>query len=191
MDEANLAMLILRLAAGLTLAAHGFNKFRGGLAGVGAWFDSMGMRPGRLHATFAAAGEVAAGLFLAAGLLTTFAALGFVGLMTVAAYTVHIRHGFFILDEGWEYVFILAVVAVTIAVLGPGAWSVDDALGDRRRSRRLCRPGDLRRWRGRRRRRTARRVLPTAAAGRHLVRGGRTVISAGATPRWPSDDPPG
>ncbi len=129
MDEANLAMLILRLAAGLTLAAHGFNKFRGGLAGVASWFDSIGMRPGRLHATFAAAGEVAAGLFLAAGVLTSFAALGFVGLMTVAAYTVHIRNGFFILDEGWEYVFVLAVIAVTIAILGPGAWSVDDALG--------------------------------------------------------------
>jgi putative oxidoreductase len=129
MDEFDLALLIVRVAVGLTMAAHGANKFKSGLAGVARWFDSMGMRPGRLHATFAATGEVAAGLFLAAGALTSFAALGFVGLMTVAAVTVHVRKGFFILDEGWEYVFVLSVVAVTIAMLGPGEWSVDHALG--------------------------------------------------------------
>lgn len=129
MDEINLALLMLRVAVGLTMAAHGVNKFKGGLDGVASWFDGMGMRPGRLHARLAAGGEVLAGLALAFGLLTSFAALGFVGLMTVAAYTVHIRNGFFILDEGWEYVFVLAVVAISIAMLGPGEWSVDDALG--------------------------------------------------------------
>ena len=37
--------------------------------------------------------------------------------------------GFFILNDGWEYVFVLAVVGVTVATLGPGEWSVDEALG--------------------------------------------------------------
>lgn len=129
MDEFNLALLIVRVAVGVTMAMHGINKVKGGLDGVAGWFDSMGMRPGRLHARFAAYGEIAAGLCLAAGLLTSFAALGFVGLMAVAAYTVHLDKGFFILDEGWEYVFVLGVVAVTIAMLGPGEWSVDEALG--------------------------------------------------------------
>ena len=128
-DEFDLALLIIRLALGLTMAAHGLNKLKGGLGGVAGWFDSMGMRPGRMHATIAAGGEITAGLFLAAGLLTSFAALGFVSLMTVAAVTVHFRNGFFILDEGWEYVFILAAAAITIAMLGPGEWSVDQGLG--------------------------------------------------------------
>jgi len=52
-----------------------------------------------------------------------------VGLMAVAAYTVHLKNGFMILNEGWEYVFVLAVTAVTIAMLGPGEWSIDDAMG--------------------------------------------------------------
>ena len=49
MDEYNLALLIIRVALGLTMAAHGYNKFfKGGkIAGTAAWFDSMGMRPGR------------------------------------------------------------------------------------------------------------------------------------------------
>ncbi len=129
MTEFDLALTILRVATGITMAAHGANKIKGGLDGVAGWFDSMGMRPGKMHARFAAFGEVLAGLFLAAGLLTSFACLGFVGLMTVAAVTVHIEKGFFILDEGWEYVFILGVIAVAIALLGPGGWSLDRALG--------------------------------------------------------------
>lgn len=129
MTESDLALLILRVVIGLTMVAHGANKFKSGLDGVASWFDGMGMRPGKVHARLAAGGEVLAGLFLAAGLLTSFAALGFVGLMTVAAVTVHVRNGFFILDEGWEYVFVLAVTAVTIATLGPGGWSLDRALG--------------------------------------------------------------
>lgn len=131
MDEYNLALLIMRVSLGLTLAAHGYNKFfKGGrIAGTASWFDSIGMRPGKVHAVLAAGGEIAAGLFLALGLLTSFAALGFVGLMTVAYWTVHRDKGFMILGEGWEYVFILAVSAVVVAMLGPLEWSIDSAIG--------------------------------------------------------------
>ena len=40
-------LLILRVVLGLTMAAHGYNKFfgKGGLAGTAGWFDSMGMKP--------------------------------------------------------------------------------------------------------------------------------------------------
>lgn len=131
MTEFDLAMLMMRIVLGFTLATHGYAKFfRGGrIAGTARWFDSMGMRPGRVHALLAAGGEVAAGLALAAGVLTSFAALGFVGLMTVAWYTVHRDKGFLILNEGWEYVAVLGATAVGIAILGPGRWSVDHAVG--------------------------------------------------------------
>ena len=131
MDEYNLALLIIRVALGLTMAAHGYAKFfKGGrIDGTAGWFDSMGMRPGSVHARLAAGGEIAAGLCLAVGFLTTFAALGFVGLMTVAFWLVHRDKGFLILNEGWEYVFILAIAAVTVAMLGPLEWSIDNAIG--------------------------------------------------------------
>jgi len=127
----DLALLLLRCVIGLTMAAHGWNKFTGGgkIPGTGRWFDSIGMRPGRLNAYLAASSEVGAGLLLAVGLLTSFGAAGIIGVMTVAGWTTHRSNGFFILKEGWEYVFVLASVSLVVAVLGPGSWSADDALG--------------------------------------------------------------
>ncbi|MPY95148.1 MAG: DoxX family membrane protein [Acidimicrobiia bacterium] len=130
MDEVDLGMCILRVAAGLTVAAHGWAKFtKGGrLPGLAGWFDSMGMRPGPVHARVAATTETAGGVFLAAGFLTPLVALAIVAVMTVAAYTVHRGH-FFILDDGWEYTFIIATIATVVATVGPGDWSVDGLIG--------------------------------------------------------------
>ena len=107
MYEVDLGMAILRVVAGITLALHGINKFRGSLSGLAGWFDSIGMRPGRFNATMAASSETFGGLLLALGLLTPFAALAMVGTMTVAGWIEHREH-FFILDNGFEYVMIMA-----------------------------------------------------------------------------------
>lgn len=122
---------LLRVVGGLTMAAHGYQKFFSGgrLAGTARWFDSMGMRPGRVHALAAASFEVIAGVFLALGLLTPFAGAAFVALMLVAAYTVHRENGFFSVNSGWEYNLILAVLGVSVAITGPGRISVDHLLG--------------------------------------------------------------
>jgi putative oxidoreductase len=127
MTPYDVGLLILRLVLGVTLAAHGYNKFFGGgrIPGTARWFESIGMKPGKFHATVAATTEMSAGLGLAAGLLTPIPAAGFVSLMLVAAWTVHRHNGFFIVKEGWEYNLILAVSAVAVATLGPGRFSLD------------------------------------------------------------------
>lgn len=127
MTAYDVGLLILRLVLGLTLAAHGYNKFFGGgrIPGTARWFSSIGMKAGRFQALVAASTEISAGLGLAAGLLTPIPAAGFVALMFVAAWTVHRPHGFFIINEGWEYVMVLAVGAVTVATVGPGHYSLD------------------------------------------------------------------
>jgi putative oxidoreductase len=126
----DVGLLILRLVLGLTLAAHGFNKFFGGgrIPGTARWFESIGMKPGKFHAAVAATTEVSAGLGLAAGLLTPIPAAGFVALMLVAAWTVHRANGFFIVKEGWEYNLVLAVAAVAVATTGAGRFSLDRVL---------------------------------------------------------------
>ena len=105
-DGASFGLLLIRVVVGVTMAAHGYNKFFGGgrIPGTASWFDSMGMKPnGRIHAIMAASTELGAGLLFAVGFLTPLAAAGFVGLMVVAAYTVHLKNGFFIVKSGWEY----------------------------------------------------------------------------------------
>ena len=127
MTPYDLGLLILRLVLGVTLALHGFNKFFGGgrIPGTARWFESIGMKPGKFHATVAATTEVSAVLGLAAGLLTPIPAAGFVSLMLVAAWTVHRPNGFFIVKEGWEHNLVLAVSGVVVATIGPGKLSLD------------------------------------------------------------------
>lgn len=123
----DVALLLLRLVLGLTMAAHGFNKFFGGgrIPGTAGWFESIGMKHGKFQAVTAATAEITAGLGLAVGLLTPIAAAGFVALMAVAVWTVHRSNGFFVLTNGWEYNLVLATGAVVVAMLGPGYLSVD------------------------------------------------------------------
>ena len=130
-DQLNFGLLLLRLVVGPVFAFHGYAKiFRGGrLAGTAGWFHSMGMRPGELHARFAAGGEILTGVCLTLGLLTAFAGMGLVGLMSVAFWTVHKGRGLLITKEGWEYILVLGAIGVSIATIGPGEWSLDRAIG--------------------------------------------------------------
>src|SRR3984957_10254715 len=127
MTAYDVGVLILRLVLGLTLAAHGYNKFFGGgrIPGTARWFESIGMKHGTFQAVVAASTEMSAGLGLAAGLLTPIPAAGFVALMLVAAWTVHRPNGFFIVKEGWEYNLVLALSAVAVATVGAGRFSLD------------------------------------------------------------------
>ena len=126
----DIALMILRAALGMMIFVHGYNKtFRGGrIAGTGRWFQSMGMRPGKVHAALAALTEMGAGGLLVLGLFTQVAAAGLIGLMVVAFWTVHRDKGFMITGEGWEYVALISAMSVVCATVGPGRISLDAAL---------------------------------------------------------------
>lgn len=128
------ALLVLRVVAGLLFAGHGAQKLFGwfgghGLAGTGGYFESIGLRPGRLQATAAGLSEFAGGLLLAAGLLTPFAAALIVATMTAAVLTVHLKNGPWVTDQGWELNALYAVIAVAVAGTGAGELSLDNAVG--------------------------------------------------------------
>ncbi len=129
--DVDLGLLIVRLALGPMLVLHGWNKVfgSGGLEGTTRWFEGLGLRPARVHARVAAATEIGAGVAMTLGLLTGLVAAAFVGLMVVAARTDHRGKGYFVFKGGWEYVLLVAVVAVGVAAAGPGRWSLDHALG--------------------------------------------------------------
>src|SRR3954470_23383593 len=132
-DAVNLALLVLRCTVGAVFLAHGINHIIGGgrIAGTARWFQSLGMRPGIVHAWLASVTEVGAGALLILGPLTPLAAAGVVGVMLVAWLINHRGNGFFIFrpGEGWEYVMTLTLVGVALGGLGAGEWSLDHAIG--------------------------------------------------------------
>jgi len=130
----SIGILILRLVAGLTLAAHGAQKLFGwfggyGLTGTGGFLEQLGFVPGKRNALFAGLAEGVGGLLLALGLATPLAAAVIIAVMTVASVSVHLKHGFFNHNQGYEYTMMLAVIALSIAFTGPGAFSLDAVLG--------------------------------------------------------------
>jgi putative oxidoreductase len=129
----NIGLLLLRVALGATLAAHGSQKLFGtfgghGIAGTGGFFDSIGFKPGRPLALLAGLAEMIGGVALALGLLTPFAAAVILSTMLVAI-MVHADKGFFAQSGGYEYPLILGVGVIALAFTGPGAISLDAALG--------------------------------------------------------------
>lgn len=123
-NTADVALLILRIAVGGALALHGLEKLRH-IAGTANWFESVGLRPGVMHAWVASGTEMSAGLGIAAGFLTPFAGLALVGVMATAGWVGHRKNGFSSSNNGWELVFVLGTVAAVVTLHGPGDISLD------------------------------------------------------------------
>ncbi len=130
---ASYGILILRLGIGISLAAHGWHHFFGGgrIPGTARWFESIGMKPGTgtICAVMASTTELVAGGLMALGLLTPFAAAGFIGLMIVAGWTVHLPNGFYSAKNGYELTFIYSLAALAVATVGAGKYSLDHLIG--------------------------------------------------------------
>jgi putative oxidoreductase len=127
-------ILVARVVFGLLMAAHGAQKLFGwfggyGLAGTAGFFEGLGFRPGRFFAATASATEITAGLLVALGLLGPIGPALFVSLMIVAAVTVHWQNGLFAQNQGIEMPLLYGVAGVALALTGPGAYSLDAALG--------------------------------------------------------------
>ena len=109
MESTDIALLILRGWLGIVIMAHGINHGRS-LDGTTSWFASLGWQRARLQAMLSAVAEIAIGVALIVGLLTSIAAAGLVATMFVAYLSNHRPNGFFIFrpGEGWEYVATIA-----------------------------------------------------------------------------------
>jgi putative oxidoreductase len=126
-------LLLLRLVVGGTFFAHGAQKLfgwfgGGGLRGTAGFFGNFGLRAPLLLAAAAGVAETG-GLSFAAGFLTPFAALGLAVVMVNAIVLVHWTKGFFNSNGGYEFNLTLLAVALAVAAIGPGRFSVDRALG--------------------------------------------------------------
>jgi putative oxidoreductase len=130
----DVAHAVLRIAAGGFLIPHGAQKLFGlfggyGLEATGQFFQTqLGFSHGYLAALGAGSVEFFGGLLLALGLGTRFAAAAIAVMLSVAM-TVHIPHGFFWTDGGFEYPVLWSILALSFVAKGGGRYSVDRLIG--------------------------------------------------------------
>lgn len=125
----NLSLLIVRVIAGLIMAAHGAQKMFG-------WFDGPGLTPMVEQFGFLgyliAIGEFFGGLGLIAGFLARFSAAANIVIMIGAIALAHGQHGFFLQNGGYEYNLALIGLLAPTLLAGPGRFAVSHYLPLRR-----------------------------------------------------------
>lgn len=135
-SNAGIAALVLRVPVGIILAAHGAQKLFGwfggyGLEGTGQWMASIGLEPGYLMALMAGSAEFFGGLALIFGLLTRPAAAVSAFTMVVAIFSVHIDHGLFMSNNGYEFALALFAATLALTFQGAGSYAADNILASK------------------------------------------------------------
>jgi len=128
-----LGLLILRVVLGLTLAAHGSQKVFGwfGGSGMAGWtgvVQKLRLRPALAWAWMAALSELVGGLLVALGFLFPLGSLMIFGAMLVAIVLVHWPNGFWNTKRGYEFNLLIIAAGAALALIGPGAYSLDQIL---------------------------------------------------------------
>jgi len=129
----DLGRLFLRGVVGPLFVGHGTQKLFGwfdghGPDGTGGFFESLGLRPGKRHATAAGVAETAGGALLTLGALTPVASTLISGTMITAIRKVHLQNGPWVTGNGYEYNLTLIAAMAAITEAGAGRPSVDEAL---------------------------------------------------------------
>ncbi|PJZ24324.1 hypothetical protein CH352_16320 [Leptospira hartskeerlii] len=130
--------LVLRLTLGIVIFPHGAQKLLGWFGGYGfkgtyGYFTQTAGLPG-IIAFLIIIGESFGSVALVLGLLTRVSAIGIGIIMLGAALLVHREHGFFInwfgtqKGEGYEFQILAIGLAIALAIVGGGAYSLDLAI---------------------------------------------------------------
>ncbi|MEP7218447.1 MAG: DoxX family protein [Bacteroidota bacterium] len=123
------ALLLLRLWFGCVMAfAHGSGKVFGDPAKLIESVEKMGFPMPEFFAWAAALAEFLGGLLLILGLGTRAAAIWIAITMAVAGFITHAADPFKVKELALSYL----VIAIVIAIAGPGKWNADRMIFSKR-----------------------------------------------------------
>ncbi len=136
----NTALLVFRLVPGLLFIGHGLQKLvpvkysppllhATGPRATAVFFEQLGLRPGLLFVFGAALAEAGGGFLIAAGLVTPLGTALLAAVMTVAVLAVHLRHGIWVAEGGFEFALLMLASVYVVSALGPGSLSIDSWAG--------------------------------------------------------------
>ena len=131
--DSNSGIGLIRIIIGIVFMMHGSQKLfglfgGGGLEGTAGYMASLGMEPSYWMALLAGSGEFFGGLLLLLGLFARLGAFATACVSIVALFTVHIDNGFFMSNNGFEYVLVLLITSISILLVGAGNFSLDRKL---------------------------------------------------------------
>jgi putative oxidoreductase len=126
-----LGLLVLRLALGTIMIAHGWQKIADHLNMITGMMHQLGLPP--LMAYLVVAAEFGGGILIVLGFLTRLAALAVLVDMLVAIFKVHLPHGLFSSNGGFEFPLPCAAIAFSLIWSGAGAIAVDWLWGSKGR----------------------------------------------------------
>lgn len=124
-------LLAARVVLGVVLVAHGLQKVGQGVGGTAEEFAGMGIPLSPVAAVFAIVVELIGGIALIVGAATALVGVLVVIDMIGAFVFAHAGLTVFVDDGGWELVAVIAALALVLAAVGAGRFSVDHLLGAR------------------------------------------------------------
>ena len=131
----DITLLIGRVALGVVLIAHGWQKFfTYGISGATASFEQMGIPLAGAAAVFAALVELVGGILLIIGFAVPLVGLLVAVDMIGALLFVHAPNGVFVGEGGYELVLVIAALGVVFAGVGAGGYAVDRLLAGKQRT---------------------------------------------------------
>ena len=126
----DLAYLIIRVTAGLTIFQHGWTKVTAmNHAGLAGYFAKLGLEPSGLWAYLVPLNETVGALLITFGLLTRPAALIMIIEFLVLIFVVHVPRGYGAAVNGVEGPILWTAMLVAVLLRGGGPWSIDRKIG--------------------------------------------------------------
>jgi putative oxidoreductase len=139
--RADLGLLVLRLGLAAMMLVHGYQKFvlqgNVGFTATQTAFAQMGVPLPQVAGIGIIVLELAGGVAMVFGLFTVVVGICYAAAMAAAVWYVHLAHGFFVANNGYELAGLTGVVALVLAISGAGRVSLDRAIFGAKRRRRV------------------------------------------------------
>jgi putative oxidoreductase len=123
------AATLVRVVVGIMFVMHVWGKFNAGPTMVATNFSKYGLEPSIVFAYTAMFLESVGGVCLIIGLFTRFFAAALAIEMGIAFLFAHLPKGYAAGAGGFEYVLLIGVALLAIAMRGGGPYSVDAKIG--------------------------------------------------------------